>query len=303
MVTLSRVLCGLAAALLLLAVLAACSPLAAINALSSGSESRVTPNLSYGAGPRHKLDIYAPLAATEPAPVVVFFYGGNWTSGERADYAFVGHALAARGIVAVIADYRLYPDVRYPDFLDDAAQAVAWTVKEVAHYGGDPKRLFVMGHSSGAYNAAMIALDGRWLGRQGMTPAAVHGWIGLAGPYDFIPIANKTTRPVFLFPDTPPDSQPINHVSASAAPALLIAPEEDNLVDPKRNTGGMARELRAHGVPVTELYFGKVSHQTLVASLSSPLRALAPTLDTVARFIATDGGRRQQAAATPVVAE
>jgi acetyl esterase/lipase len=293
---LNRMFYKLVAVVPLLAGLVACSPLTVINALSSGSASRVTQAQSYGAGPRHKLDIYTPLAVKGPAPVVVFFYGGNWTSGERADYAFVGHALASRGMVAVIADYRLYPEVRYPDFLEDAAQAVAWTIKEIARYGGDPTRLFVMGHSAGAYNAAMLALDGKWLARQGMTPAALRGWIGLAGPYDFMPIQNKTTRPVFFYPDTPPESQPINHVSAVAPPALLIAAEKDELVNPTRNTGGMARRLRAQGVPVTEQYFDKVGHITLVVSLSGPLRMLAPTLDTVARFIATDGGRLQQPA-------
>ena len=303
MTSLNRMLCGLAAVVSLLAGLAGCSPLTAVNAFSSGSASRVTQALPYGAGPRHKLDIYAPLAVKGPAPVVVFFYGGNWTSGARADYAFVGHALASRGMVAVIADYRLYPEVRYPDFLEDAAQAVAWTIKEVARYGGDPKRLFVMGHSAGAYNAAMLALDGKWLARHGMTPAALRGWIGLAGPYDFIPVQNKTTRPVFLYPDTPPESQPINHVSAFAPPALLIAAENDTLVNPTRNTGGMARQLRAQGVPVTEQYFDKVGHITLVMSLSGPLRMLAPTLDAVARFIATDGGRLQQPVPLPSAAK
>ena len=302
MSTLSRTVLGLVAVAGLLAVLVACSPLTAINALSSGSASRVTPDLSYGTGPRNKLDIYTPLAAPGPepgpgpvlAPVVVFFYGGNWTSGERADYAFVGRALAARGMVAVIADYRLYPEVRYPDFLDDTAQAVAWTIREVARYGGDPKHVFVMGHSAGAYNAAMLALDEKWLARQGMTPAALRGWIGLAGPYDFLPVENKTARPVFLYPATPPESQPINHVTAAAPPALLIAARQDDLVNPERNTGGLARQLRAHGVPVSEEYFDKVGHATLVVSLAWPLRSLAPTLDAVERFVKTDGGRMRQ---------
>jgi acetyl esterase/lipase len=290
---------GLVGVLSLAMGLIACSPLAAVNALSSGRASRVTPGLSYdanagtnaGAGARHKLDIYAPLGATGAFPVVVFFYGGNWTTGERADYAFVGHALAARGMVAVIADYRLYPEVHYPGILEDAAQAVAWTLKHVAHYGGDPTRLFVLGHSAGAYNAAMIALDPSLLGRHGITPAALRGWIGLAGPYDFIPIQNKTARPVFFFPATPPDSQPINHVSAGAPPALLIAARNDKLVNPVRNTGGLARRLRAQGVPVTEQYFEKIGHATLVASLAGPLQSLAPTLDAIDRFVKADGGR------------
>lgn len=273
----------------LLATLAACSPLTIINSLSR-SDARVTHGVAYGEGARRMLDIYTPANASG-APVVVFFYGGSWNSGERADYEFVGQSLASRGIVVVIPDYRLYPEVRYPAFLDDTAQAVAWTAKHVGDYGGDAKRLFVMGHSAGGYNAAMIALDGRWLGKQGMSPAILRGWIGLAGPYDFIPIANPAVKPVFFAPHTPPDSQPVNHVSAAAPPALLIAARDDDLVDPQQNTGGLARKLREKGVPVVETYYEHVGHISLIGSIGSPLRGLAPTLDTVAQFVTGDAGR------------
>lgn len=276
---------ALAIAVPLLLALAACSPLTAVNALSPGGASERTADLSYGEGPRRMLDVYRPKAGNGKAPVVVFFYGGNWVDGDRADYAFVGRALASRGIVAVVADYRHYPEVSYPQFLDDAAQAVAWAARQAGRYGGDPKRLYVMGHSSGAYNAAMVALDDRWLKKQGMSPSDLRGWIGLAGPYDFLPIENATTKPVFHFPDTPPDSQPVRHVSAASPPALLIAANSDNLVEPKRNTGGLAARLRAEHVDVKELYYGKVSHTTLVGSIAAPLRWLAPTLDDVAAFV------------------
>lgn len=238
------------------------------------------------------LDVYQPPGGAAKAPVIVFFFGGNWVSGSRGDYAFVGQALAARGFVVVIPDYRLYPQVRYPDFLTDSAQAVAWTAREIAGYGGDPARIFIMGHSAGAYNAAMLALDERWLGKQGRKPQALRGWIGLAGPYNFLPIQNPTTRPVFHFPDTPPDSQPLGHVSTEAPPALLIAATSDSVVNPARNTGAMAARLRAAHVPVREVYYDGVSHTTLVASLSSSLHRLAPTLDAVEEFVRSDGGRK-----------
>lgn len=281
----------LSSAILLAAVaLVACAPLAVINAVSPDGASVVTNAISYGSGPRNSLDIYRPKAGSGPAPVIVFFYGGNWVSGKRGDYAFVGRALAARGFVVVVPDYRLYPQVRYPDFLNDAAQAVAWTERNIAGHGGDPKRVFVMGHSAGAYNAAMVALDERWLGRQGIAPGSLRGWIGLAGPYDFLPIQNRTTRPVFDYPDTRPESQPVNHVGAKAPPALLIAARSDDLVDPARNTGGLADKLRAAGVPVRVAYYGGVNHYTLVASLSSSLHGLAPTLDAVQAFVDATAG-------------
>lgn len=276
---------GLAAVAVALGSLAACSPLTVLNALSPAGASARTLELAYGERARHKLDIYRPANRGRAAPVVVFFYGGNWSAGERGDYAFVGRALAARGFVVVIPDYRLYPEVSYPDFLDDAAQAVAWTAGHVALYGGDPARLFLMGHSAGAYNAAMLALDPRWLGKQGMSQTGLRGWIGLAGPYDFIPIENRTARPVFHFPNTPPESQPINHTDGATLPALLIAARDDRLVNPRRNTGGLAAKLRARGVPVQEIYYDGVSHTSLVASLAAPLRTLAPTLDSIEQFI------------------
>ena len=278
-------------AVLLAGLLSACSPLSALNAVSPAGRVQAVEAVRYGADARNRLDVYRPAAGAGRAPVIVFFYGGNWVSGERGDYAFVGRALAARGFVVVVPDYRLYPQVRYPDFLLDGAAALAWTEREIAGYGGDPGKVFVMGHSAGAYNAAMLALDERWLGKQGMKPGMLRGLIGLAGPYDFLPVQNRTTRPVFNAPDTPSDSQPVNHVSAAAPPALLIAARKDALVDPARNTGGLAAKLRTVNVPVREVYYDGVSHTTLVASLSSALRRLAPTLDAVEAFVRSDGGR------------
>ena len=287
---------GLAAAVLTLASLAACSPLSAINALSPGNDLRSDAGLAYGSHARQKLDIYRPKDHSASAPVVVFFYGGNWDQGERDDYAFVGRALASRGIVAVIPDYRLYPEVHYPDFLDDSAQAVAWTLKQISAHGGDPARVFVMGHSAGGYNAAMVALDASYLGKFGATPRQLRGWIGLAGPYDFLPIENPTAKLVFDFPGTPLTSQPIRHIGPDAPPALLVAARNDKLVNPSRNTGGMAAQLRAHQIPVTEIYYDGVSHTTLVGSIAAPLRFLAPTLDQITGFVNSPPARQTGAA-------
>jgi acetyl esterase/lipase len=270
---------------LLLAVTTACSPLKMLNALTPDGSFDRTEGIAYGSDPRQKLDVYVPRHAVENAPVVVFFYGGSWNSGSRSDYSFVGEALASRGIVAVLADYRLYPQVRYPSFLEDGAKAVAWTHEHIRQFSGDPKRLYLMGHSSGAYNVAMLALEPQLLGAVGMSPHDLSGWIGLAGPYDFLPIKNPEVRPVFFWPDSPPQSQPINHVSRGAPPALLMASRDDTLVNPTRNTGGLASKLRAAGVPVQDIYYSRTGHATLVATLSRPMRGLAPVLDEVASFV------------------
>jgi acetyl esterase/lipase len=289
--TITKVFLTIAGAVVLLAAVTACSPLKMLNALTPSDGFTKTADLPYGEDPRNRLDVYMPQAHNGSVPVVVFFYGGSWNSGSRKDYDFVGQALTSRGIGVVIADYRLYPQVRYPAFLEDGAKAVAWTAAHIAPYGGDPRRLFVMGHSSGAYNAAMIALDPRFLKAVGMQPSDLRGWIGLAGPYDFLPIDNRDVRPVFFYPDSPPDSQPINHVSAAAPPTLLIAANKDKLVNPVRNTGGLAAKLRAAGVPVQEQYYDGVSHATLIGAMARPLRGLAPVLDRVAAFVTTDAGR------------
>ena len=281
----TRWLFGLTMGICLLTVITACSPLKMLNALTPDSTFDKTEGIAYGDDPRQKLDVYVPRHPLENAPVVVFFYGGSWNSGSRSDYSFVGEALASRGVVAVLADYRLYPQVRYPLFLEDGAKAVAWTHDHIHRFSGDPQRLYLMGHSSGAYNVAMLALDPGLLGAVGMSPHDLRGWIGLAGPYDFLPIQNPDVRPVFFWPDSPPQSQPINHVSRGAPPALLMASRDDDLVNPTRNTGGLARKLRQAGVPVQDFYFARTGHATLVATLSRPMRGLAPVLDEVSAFI------------------
>ena len=169
-------------------LMAGCSATGALNAVTSNSSYTLNADVAYGTQPRQKLDIYTPKTAPPAAgwPVVVFFYGGSWNSGIRTQYQFVGEALAARGVVTLVADYRLYPEVRYPDFLSDSAQALAYGLDHAAQLGGDPKRVFVMGHSAGGYNAAMLALDARWLTVAGHNPRELAGWIGLAGPLRFL---------------------------------------------------------------------------------------------------------------------
>ena len=279
---------------LLAVALAACSPLAIVNRLTPSDTYTVTTDLAYGPEARDRLDLYRPReSADRPAPrggypVVVFFYGGSWNSGERVDYRFVGEALASQGIVTVVADYRLYPQVRYPDFLADCAQAVAWAKREAPRYGGDASRLFVMGHSSGGYNAAMLALDPRWLTAAGVAPSALAGWIGLAGPYDFLPIENKKAQPVFFHPDYPAGSQPIAYASNAAPRTFLGAAASDDIVNPERNSRQMANRLRAAGAPVTLKIYPRANHFTLLGALARPLRGFEPVLEDVAAFVRGD---------------
>ncbi|MES2979508.1 MAG: alpha/beta hydrolase [Pseudomonadota bacterium] len=271
------------------ALLTACSAVDLLNATVPTDTYRRDEGVAYGPEARQQLDVYRPKDQKAGAPLVVFFYGGSWSSGERGDYRFVGEALASRGIVTVVADYRLSPEVRYPVFLQDSALALKWAAGQSAGLGTDPSRLFVMGHSAGAYNAAMLALDARWLRAVGLSPSILAGWIGLAGPYDFLPIIDKQTRVAFSWPDTPADSQPLVHASSASPPALLLAPSGDKVVDPRRSTVAMANALSRRGVRVQSTLFDSVSHVTLVASLAGVMRGRAPVLDRVSAFVQPTG--------------
>ena len=273
------------------ALLSACSAVDLLNATVPSNTYQGTQGLAYGPQTRQLLDVYQPRnpLPNPNAPLVVFFYGGSWSMGNRADYRFVGEALASKGIVTIVADYRLSPAVRYPVFVQDSAMAVRWAFDHAREYGADPERIFVMGHSAGAYNAAMLALDSRWLAAVGLKPARLAGWIGLAGPYDFLPIKDRQTQVAFDWPNTSPDSQPFAHVSRESPPALLLAPAHDKVVDPQRSTVGMAQRLKSEGVPVESELFDNVSHVTLVAAMASVLRGRAPVLERVASFITANG--------------
>jgi acetyl esterase/lipase len=259
-----------------------------LNFLSPRAGIEITRAISYGDGHRHTLDVYRP-AAIDPAPVIVFFYGGSWQRGNKALYRFLGTALARRGYVTLVADYRLYPEVRYPGFLDDGARVVRWAKDNAAWFGGDRKRVFVMGHSAGAYIAAMLALDGRWLEKVGLAPGQdIAGLIGVAGPYDFLPLHGETLKRIFNG-GTDPDTQPITHVTAGAPPALLLTGAADGLVDPG-NSARLAARLREAGNDATVVAYPRTGHLSIMGAFAAPLRFLAPVLRDADAFVARNAG-------------
>lgn len=283
-----------AVALILLTaiVLVARAPLAAFNALvpADTGAGAVKTGVPYGPLPRQTLDIYAPAGRSGRHPVVVVFYGGSWNSGRRQDYAFLGQAFASRGFVTVIADYRLVPEVRFPAFLEDGARAVAWAYQNAEQFGGDRDRLFLFGHSAGAYIAAMIGLDGHYLTANGSSPAIVKGVAALAGPYDFLPFDTDSAREAFGQASDLALTQPINYVSAAAPPMFLATGDADTTVRPL-NTKRLAEKLTRAGQPVTEKIYPGVGHVGIMIALSVPFRAKAPVLDDVVVFFAQHGAR------------
>jgi acetyl esterase/lipase len=209
----------------------------------------------------------------------VFFYGGSWTTGTREGYAFAGQALAAKGFVVVIPDYRLVPEVRFPAFLEDGAAAVRWVRANAARFGGDPDRIVLAGHSAGAYNAAMLSLDPQWLGADRRW---VRGFAGLAGPYDFLPL-DSITRPAFGAAPDLRATQPVNFASAGDPPVFLMVAGKDRLVAP-RNAERLAQLLKQAGVPVETRTYAEIGHVGMVTALAKPLRGRAPVLDDLAAF-------------------
>jgi acetyl esterase/lipase len=271
---------------ILASLAAACSPVGTFNLVAGrdgGSES-VADGIAFGAHPRQKLDIYAPVGLPRPAPVVMFIYGGSWNNGSRGEYAFVGRALAARGYVTAIVDYRLVPEVLFPVFVEDNALALRWIRDNIGSYGGDPQRIAIVGHSAGAYNAVMLGLDRRFLRSAGVDSGSIRAVAGLSGPYDFLPFTSRDAEAAFGRWPNLPETQPINVVRSDAPPLFLASGDADTLVS-VRNTRTLAARLRSVGASVEEKIYPGVDHAGTLTPFSRLLRERSPVLDDLARFL------------------
>jgi acetyl esterase/lipase len=242
-------------------------------------------DMPYGADPQQRLDVYVPgRVSAAPRPLVVFWHGGRWRFGDKADYRFVGAALAELGLVAVLPNYRHYPDVKMPGFMSDAASAGQWAAAHAGEFGADPGRLYLMGHSAGAHMAALVTLDPRYFAAAGPPGPPIAGVIGLSGPYDFLPLLEADVQDMFGPPALYPESQPINFVRPDAPPMLLVHGLMDDTVRP-RNSRNLAAALRARGVPVTLKLYPKLAHADTVAAMSIAARGRAPTLADIEAFV------------------
>jgi acetyl esterase/lipase len=249
--------------------------------VSFGSFARVR-NLAYGPDSGQRLDVFSPKKAQD-RPVVVFFYGGSWTMGRKSQYAFVGAALAARGYVTVIPDYRLYPEVKFPAFVQDGANAVAWTQMHAREFGGDPDRIVLMGHSAGAHTAALLALNGDYLERAGVNRHSIIGLIGLSGPYALVP-DSPTLQAIFTEPYTARDWQPVRFASSDSPPSLLLHGMADNVVY-VMHTEKLRDALLSHGAPVETHLYPKRGHADTIASFTLVARWRTPALDQTVEFL------------------
>lgn len=248
----------------------------------------------YGPGPRNMLNIWVPTGTqkTDRLPVIIWLYGGGWYSGARDDYGFAGRAFARQGFIVVIPDYRIVPEGHWPDFLQDSAAAVAWTEKHIAEHGGDPGRIALAGHSAGAYNAVMLALDPQWMREAGSDASAIRGVAALAGPYDFLPFEKGGRADVAMGDIRPAErTQPIQFVRGDAPPLWLGHGTADTVVRVRNSQNLAAAMQRAGGTATLRTYEG-LSHNDLVMALTGPLAYKGPILSEATDFLRGATARR-----------
>jgi acetyl esterase/lipase len=273
-----------AAAILLCAMLAGCSfvKFGVANAPDAFASVQRHRDIAYGSDSRQRLDVYSPKEATG-RPVVVFWYGGSWVTGNKAEYRFVGVTLAEQGFVAVLPDYRLYPKVTFPAFNADGASAVAWVEKHAREFGGDPGNIILMGHSAGGEIAAMLALNHDFLRKYGADPACISGLVGLSGTYVLVPDTDEL-RATFPAPYTQADWQPVHFVDAAAPPTLLLHGVSDTEVYP-HEAEDLRDALQRDRVRVQLILYPHRGHGATVASFAPAAHWLTPAVRDTVTFI------------------
>lgn len=259
---------------ILITALAGCSPLTLVNSIAPDHGFKVEQGINYGHQKRQKLDIYYPEVTRPNAPVIVFFYGGSWRRGDRERYRFIGQALSSQGYPTIIPDYRLYPEVQFPAFVEDGAASIAWIKQNIPQ---SENGIVLIGHSAGAHLVALLALDRRYLRDKGVRQNSIIGMIGLAGPYAFEPEQYRRFRPIFATAVPAELSQPLSHARGDAPPLLLVHGSDDRVVLPlhsqllqerMNSKDGRARILELEGV----------DHVGIVLAISEPFAHLAPDL-------------------------
>ena len=256
-------------ALFTAALLASCSPFTVLNGLGPDGGYAKMSSVAYGSSSRQQLDVYQPTVSRNGI-VVVFFYGGGWSMGQRAEYRFVAQTLTRHGATVVVADYRLHPEVVFPEFMHDAAAAVAWTHRNIAQYGGDPAKIYLLGHSAGAHIATLLALDTQYLQLQGVNTTILAGVVGLSTPADFAATLEAKYRPVFVDQARLVLAQPIRYVRADAPPMLLQHGADDTLVLP-RNSAVLAQAIQAAGGQARARIYPDKGHSGMLLIFSEVL--------------------------------
>ena len=277
---------------LIVLALAACAGPSLLNTVARNPDrgTEVAADIAYGEAVRQSLDLYLPSDAAPGVPgdrpVLMFVHGGSWTDGDKDAYAFAGKRFAAEGFVTSVPSYRVLPDHDYDDFMADMASALATTLREAAGRGGDPERVFLVGHSAGAYNAVQLALAPEFLAAEGLTPGVIDAVAGLSGPYDFLPLDPGVAQDAFGGADDIAANQPVNRVTEGAPPMLLVTGTDDTVVRP-RNADALAEKLEAVGTPVRVVRYEGADHAKPVVAIAFTGRL--PVVADVTAFFAEHG--------------
>lgn len=239
-------------------------------------------DVPYGKEPWQKLDIYAPKSLKSPAPVLVFFYGGRWTFGNKEQYAFAALPFVKKGYIVVVPDYAKYPDVKFPTFVEDGAKSVAWVHDNIVAYNGDIERLYISGHSSGAHIAALINSDPRYLKAEGKNRSIIAAFAGLSGPYDFIP-DEEDLKDMFGPADNYKNMQVTTFIDGKQPPMILLHGKEDKTVIMRNLLRLKDRIEKKGGVVEAKIYDG-IDHKEIVGTLSWVWQDKAPVANDMDAF-------------------
>lgn len=252
---------------------------------------RLAAAAQFGADPAQRLQVFLPTDPNlDPAltgralPLVVFIHGGGWVSGDPHDYRFIARMLAPAGHAVALVGYRLDNAGRYPAMLEDGAAALRWIADHAAGLGGDSARIVLMGHSAGAYNAVMLGLETRWLVNSGLPARAICGVVGLAGPYDFLPLDDHSTIATFGHAEDLAQTQPVSHVRGDAPPLLLIHGAEDQRVRP-RHSLSLARAMASCGGRSETHVIAGIGHEGLIMRFARPFSRDGRPLTHVLEFL------------------
>ena len=278
-------------------IVAACSPRRGIERLALSGGVVRSAGLAYGDDARQRLDVYRAWGTPTAAPVIVFLYGGRWRSGARRDYILLGSALARRGWVVVVPDYRVYPAARFPAWVDDGARAVRWARDHAARFGGDSTRLVVVGHSAGAHTAALLALDERYLRDAGLPGGAVRGFVSLAGPVDTTwtaPDVQQLMGPRSGWPAT----YAYNFIDGTEPPLLLLHGASDGVVG-VGNSARLAQRIRARGGCARLGVCRGAGHVGIVLALAFPALGPARAIRDLQAFVRDPAGQSCPGASAP----
>ena len=266
-----------------LLVLSACSPRLAVERWVLGERVVRSGEIAYGPDERQRLDVYRPYPAVTNAPIVVFMYGGRWKYGSKNDYLLIGNSFARHGWITVIPDYRVFPQELFPAWVEDGADAVRWTLDNIAAYGGDASRVFVVGHSAGAHTAALLALDDRYLRNVGVAAGDIAAFVSIAGPVDTTWTAPDVQR--LMGPPTGwPNSYPSSHLNGTKPPLFLMHGDADDVVT-VGNSVRLARRIAERGGCAPLQVYRGIGHVDIAVALGLPAAVGAPVLEDLARFM------------------